>query len=177
LETQTEPYPSTHAVDHLQALQIDQLFVYIGIAILAIILLAIMAAAEKAFLLIREKDIAELKKSDEAKDQKLLNLIDEPIRLQAVFSIVITFLTVFIAIIFNSILHHYLQAYLSFDVEVIIYSLLISLALVKLATFIPGIYSSKHYLIFAKWCLGLIVFFNWILKPLIKLYFFAYKAE
>ena len=68
METQTEPYPSTQAVDHLQALQIDQLFVYIGIAIIAIFLLAILAAAEKAFLLIREKDIAELKKSDEEID-------------------------------------------------------------------------------------------------------------
>lgn len=176
METQTEPYPSTQAVDHLQVLQIDQLFVYIGIVIIAIILLAILVAAEKAFLLIREKDIAELKKSDEAKDQKLLNLIDEPIRLQAVFSIANTFLTVFIAIVFNSILHHYLQSYLSFNVEVIIYSLLISLALVKLATFIPGIYSSKHYLSFAKWSLALVVFLNWIFKPLIKLYFFAYRV-
>lgn len=175
METQTDPYPSINTVDHLQSLQIDQLFLYIAISLIAIFILALLSAAEKAFLSINEKDIADLKKSDDEKDIKLLNLLDEPIRLQAVFSISTTFLIVFIAIVFNSILHHYLQSYLSFDFEIIVYSLIISLALLKLATFIPSIYSKKYYLNYSKWILGFISALHWIYKPLISLYFLAYK--
>ncbi len=175
METQTDPYPSINTVDHLQILQIDQLFLYIGIAILAIVLLAIISAAEKAILKITDKDIADLKKSDVESDQHLLNLLDQPIRLQAVFSISTTLLIVFIAIVFNSILHHYLQSYLSFNFEVIVYTFIIGLALVKLATLIPSIYSTKYYMLYVKWSLTFVRILHWLLKPFVSMYFFVFN--
>ena len=80
METQTDPYPSLQTVGHMPSIAIDQLFIYLVIIVIAIVLLALFSAAEKAVLRIREKDIADLKKADTKQEEKLLKLLDQPMR-------------------------------------------------------------------------------------------------
>ena len=176
MENQTDPYPSLQAVGHLQNMPIDQLFFYFIIIIFAIILLALFSAAEKAILRIDEKDIADLKKADTKREERLLNLLDQPMRLQAALSISITFLIVIIATILNTILHYFFQTFLSYNVEVLLFSLLITLTLLKTATFIPGLYASRYYLQYARWIATFLSGAQWLLKPIIELYFIVFKV-
>jgi len=175
LETQTDPYPSLQTVGHMQNIAVDQLFIYLLIIVIAIFLLALYSAAEKAILRIKEKDIADLKKADTKQEEKLLKLLDEPMRLQAGLSISITFLMVIVATILNIVLHYFFQTYLSYNVEIFLFSLFITLILLKTATFIPGLYASRYYLSYARWSAGLITNTQWLLKPMIELYFWVFR--
>lgn len=176
METQTDPYPSLQAVGHLQNLAFDQLFIYFIIIIFAIFFLALFSAAEKAILRIREKDIAELKKANTKREEKLLSLLDQPMRLQATLSIAITFLMVIVATILNIILHYFFQTYLSYNVEIFLFSLFITLILLKTATFIPGLYATRYYLGYARWIVNFIGVSQWMLRPFIELYFFVFRV-
>jgi putative hemolysin len=175
LETQTDPYPSLQAVGHMQNIAADQLFIYFIIIIIALIFLALLSAAEKAILRIRENDIADLKKADTKQEEKLLKLLDQPMRLQAALSISITFLLVIVATILNIVLHYFFQTYLSYNVEIFLFSLFITLVLLKTATFIPGLYATRYYLKYSRWIVGLLSSVQWLLKPIIELYFFVFK--
>lgn len=175
METQTDPYPSLQTVGHMQNIAVDQLFIYLLIIVIAIFLLALYSAAEKAILRIKEKDIADLKKADTKQEEKLLRLLDEPMRLQAGLSISITFLMVVVATILNIVLHYFFQTYLSYNVEIFLFSLFITLILLKTATFIPGLYASRYYLNYARWSAGLITNTQWLLKPMIELYFWVFR--
>lgn len=175
METQTDPYPSLQAVGHMQNLTVDQLFFYFFIIIIALIFLAILSAAEKAILRIREKDIADLKKSNTKQEEKLLKLLDQPMRLQAALSISITFLLVIVATILNMVLHYFFQTYLSYNVEIFLFSLFITLILLKTATFIPGLYATRYYLGYSRWVVGFLSSVQWVLKPIIELYFLVFK--
>lgn len=176
METQTDPYPSLQAVGHLQNLAADQLFIYFIIIIFAILFLALFSAAEKAILKIREKDIVELKKANTKTEEKLLGLLDQPMRLQATLSIAITFLMVIVATILNIILHYFFQTYLSYNVEVFLFSLFITLVLLKTATFIPGLYATRYYLGYSRWIVSFIAASQWLLRPFIELYFFVFRV-
>lgn len=175
METQTDPYPSLQTVGHMQNIAVDQLFIYLLIIVIAIFLLALYSAAEKAILRIKEKDIADLKKADTKQEEKLLRLLDEPMRLQAGLSISITFLMVIVATILNIVLHYFFQTYLSYNVEIFLFSLFITLILLKTATFIPGLYASRYYLNYARWSAGFITNTQWLLKPMIELYFWVFR--
>lgn len=175
METQTDPYPSTLAVDQMQNIGLDQLLIYFIVVIVALFFLALYSAAEKALLSIKEKDIVDLKKSEEKKDVQLLNLLDQPMRLQATLSISITFLFVIVATILNIVLHYFFQSYLSYNVEIFAFSVFITLILLKTATFIPGLYATRYYLNYSKAVVSLIGISQWILKPVIELYFFVFK--
>lgn len=175
METQTDPYPSFQAVGHMQNIAADQLFIYFIIIIIALIFLALLSAAEKAILRIRENDIADLKKADTKQEEKLLMLLDQPMRLQAALSISITFLLVIVATILNIVLHYFFQTYLSYNVEIFLFSLFITLVLLKTATFIPGLYATRYYLKYSRWIVGLLSSVQWLLKPIIELYFFVFK--
>ncbi len=175
METQTDPYPSQTAVGLLQNIPVDQLLFYFLIIIIAIVLLAFLSAAEKAILKIKDKDIADLKKADTKEEERLLKLLDEPMRLQATLSISITFLLVIVATILNIVLHYFFQTYLSYNVEIFLFSVFITLILLKTATFIPGLYASRYYLGYARWISGLLKAAQWLLKPIIELYFVVFK--
>lgn len=175
METQTDPYPSLQAVGHMQNIAADQLFIYFIIILVALLLLAFLSAAEKAILRIRESDIADLKKSDTKQEEKLLKLLDQPMRLQAALSISITFLLVIVATILNIVLHYFFQTYLSYNVEIFLFSLFITLILLKTATFIPGLYATRYYLQYSRWIVGFLNAVQWLLKPIIELYFFVFK--
>lgn len=176
METQTDPYPSQEAVGLVQNyLAVDQLFLYFIIIIVALFLLALYSAAEKAILRIKEKDIADLKKSDTKSEERLLGLLDQPMRLQAALSISITFLLVIVATILNIIFHYYFQEYLSYNVEIFLFSVFITLILLKTATFIPGLYATRYYLGYSRWIVGLLFATQWVLKPIIELYFFVFR--
>jgi len=176
LETQTDPYPSHEAVGLVQNfIAADQLFLYFAIIIIALLLLAFYSAAEKAILSIKEKDIAELKKSDTNSEERLLKLLDQPMRLQATLSISITFLFVIVATILNILLHYYFQEYLSYNVEIFLFSMFITLILLKTATFIPGLYATRYYLNYSRWITSLLSITQSILKPIIELYFWVFR--
>lgn len=175
METQTDPYPSLQTVGHMPSIAIDQLFIYLVIIVIAIVLLALFSAAEKAVLRIREKDIADLKKADTKQEEKLLKLLDQPMRLQAGLSISITFLLVIVATILNIVLHYFFQTYLSYNVEIFLFSLFITLILLKTATFIPGLYATRYYMGYARWSAGLVTNTQWLLKPFIELYFWVFR--
>src|SRR5574343_637881 len=159
----------------MQNIAVDQLFIYLLIIVIAIFLLALYSAAEKAILRIKEKDIADLKKADTKQEENLLKLLDEPMRLQAGLSISITFLLVIVATILNIVLHYFFQTYLSYNVEIFLFSLFITLILLKTATFIPGLYASRYYLNYGRWSAGLITNTQWLLKPMIELYFWVFR--
>ena len=154
----------------------DQLFFYIVLLILSIVLLGFLSAAEKAFLTIKNTDIAELKKSEDPKDKKILNVLDKPVTLQAIFSIGISIFQTLFTVILVTIFHHYFSNSIGYDLEVFLYTIIISLTIVKLATFIPTIYSTKNYLTFSRWSIHLVLAFNWLLKPLISLYFISFRV-
>ncbi len=176
METQTDPYPSHEAVGLVQNfIAADQLFLYFAIIIIALLLLAFYSAAEKAILSIKEKDIAELKKSDTNSEERLLKLLDQPMRLQATLSISITFLFVIVATILNILLHYYFQEYLSYNVEIFLFSMFITLILLKTATFIPGLYATRYYLNYSRWITSLLSITQSILKPIIELYFWVFR--
>lgn len=176
METQTDPYPSHEAVGLVQNfIAVDQLFLYFAIIIVALILLALYSAAEKAILSIKEKDIADLKKSDTKSEERLLKLLDQPMRLQAALSISITFLLVIVATILNIVLHYFFQEYLSYNVEIFLFSVFITLLLLKTATFIPGLYATRYYLNYSRWITGLLSLTQSILKPIIELYFIVFR--
>lgn len=175
METQTDPYPSLQAVGHMQNIAADQLFIYFIIILVALLLLAFLSAAEKAILRIRESDIADLKKSDTKQEEKLLKLLDQPMRLQAALSIGITFLLVIVATILNIVLHYFFQTYLSYNVEIFLFSLFITLILLKTATFIPGLYATRYYLQYSRWIVSFLNAVQWLLKTIIELYFFVFK--
>ncbi len=176
METQTDPYPSHEAVGLVQNfIAVDQLFLYFAIITIALILLAFYSAAEKAILSIKEKDIADLKKSDTKSEERLLKLLDQPMRLQATLSISITFLLVIVATILNIVLHYYFQEYLSYNVEIFLFSVFITLILLKTATFIPGLYATRYYLNYSRWITGLLSITQSILKPIIELYFLVFR--
>ncbi len=175
METQTDPYPSLQTVGHMQNIAVDQLFIYFIVIIFALVFLALLSAAEKAILRIRENDIADLKKADTKQEEKLLKLLDQPMRLQAALSISITFLLVIVATILNIVLHYFFQTYLSYNVEIFLFSLFITLILLKTATFIPGLYATRYYLSYSRWIVGFLSAVQWLLKPVIELYFIVFK--
>ncbi len=176
METQTDPYPSHEAVGLVQNfIAADQLFLYFAIIIIALLLLAFYSAAEKAILSIKEKDIAELKKSDTNSEERLLKLLDQPMRLQATLSISITFLFVIVATILNILLHYYFHEYLSYNVEIFLFSMFITLILLKTATFIPGLYATRYYLNYSRWITSLLSITQSVLKPIIELYFWVFR--
>lgn len=177
MEPRLDSYPNTMStIDQLHTLQAGQLFFLIALLLVSIFLLAFFSAAEKAFLSFTEWDIAELKKSNEIKDEQLLAVLDKPSSLQVAISLAIAFFFTLYISIAVLLLHSAFYTQLSIGLQVLIFTVVLTIITVKLATFVPSLFAQKHYRVYAQFSLGSIRVLLWLLGPIIPLYFFAFRT-
>lgn len=169
METQADPYPTLHAITGQVHLDPDQLFFYILSILVFSIIIALMTAASTAVNAITDKDIAALKKSDTRKEETLLKLLDRPASLQASITITLTVATVALVCIFSLLLSMLFSTQQHISLEILLFTVCISLYLLIACAYVPKVFAAKHYLAFSKWMVFPLIVLQWFFKPVIKL--------
>ncbi len=177
LEKPSDPYPSLmNVIGQVPYIGPDQLFFYLFSLLVFTFLLTIVNAAIASFSMINESDIAKLKKSDEVKDKKLLDILDKPASLQAALICSQTLLLVAFLSISISLLDRieFFPQYLFLGI--IIKVLFTALFLLITCMFVPRIYATLNYLNFSRSMVSSIRLMQWFFHPVILLLIFITKS-
>src|SRR5690606_38910210 len=154
----------------------DQLFYYILSILILSALIGLLTAMQTAISRISEKDIVRLKKADTKREELLLRILDKPSSLQATFSIANTLLFVPLIIVSIILLSNMMFFEHHISLDIIIYTIFISLYLLLTCVFIPKLYAEKQYLSFSQSTVFIMIALQWILKPLILFLLYYAKA-
>ncbi len=176
METNSDPYPSVISlIDQTQNIAPDQLFYYILTILILSGFIGLLTAMQTALAHISEKDIAALKKADTKREELLLKILDKPASLQATFSIAKTLLLVPLIIVSVILLSNMLFFEQHISLDIMIYTLFISLYLLLTCVFVPKLYAGKQYLSFSQSTVFVLLALQWILRPVIV--FLLYYAK
>ncbi len=167
----SDPEPSHGAIflliPKLFLISLQNQFTIFGLLILLFLLLALTLAAERAFFLITKSDIADLKKSENEVDIRLLNALDKPARLQATFSILNTFSLVSLVLLFSLYFNGWLFSSQAPEYVLLAEIVIISILIIFLSNFITKVYAQQQYLPIAKSSASILLFFLKVLSPLL----------
>lgn len=132
-------------------------------------LLIIVSAAETAYFTIVPSQIAELKKSNSPAHAQLLELLDKPFSLRAVFNIAHVTLLVSIVLTTNFIFNTWLFGLLDASIIWAISGIFISFFIILAGIFLPKVIVQKNNILFAENTRHAVRAMSWLLRPLTRL--------